>query len=598
MGAHLATITSQAENDWIFNNVVNGNRVWLGGTDEGHEGTWNWITNETWNYTKWDSGEPNNINGGENSLDLEPNGSWNDAISSGSMLYLCEWEPTPTINVYSNDFSTSAGAEWTDSTIATSNGEKFLGTSAYGFGAGSNTLTLNNLPTHTAVTVDFDLYIIQSWDGNGENGWGPDNWQLTADGNNLLLTNFSHCSGQTQAYPDQLSPYGTGGSFAPYAGTFAVNHLGFGTGCWGDSTYRLSYTFNHTAASVVLKFKGMENQAPGDEGWGLDNVKVSVTPPPVTLPVVSTNLPSVVTATTAKLSGTVNPKGAVTTASFDFGTTMAYGTNIAATPTIAATAGATAVSADKTGLTCNTTYHYRVKATNSAGTATGNDKSFTTSNTCNPDTWLYPLTQTTTIGSDFSLDVHVNTNGVKLGGYNLGVTFDPSKIWVDTTYQNAAKQCDDGVCPGTGALASNNVITDNTAGTIRLAGFDNLGTGPSNDLQVAVIHFVARAATPATPVNLTATELLDPLGGNIGSLATRGATVKIDNYKCGDADGNGSVNIVDALAIARQVVDLPPPPTVNAQAADVNGDGIVGIADAMFIARNSVGLLVVGTCLQ
>jgi hypothetical protein len=130
---------------------------------------------------------------------------------------------------------------------------------------------------------------------------------------------------------------------------------------------------------VVLKFKGMENQAPGDEGWGLDNVKVSVTPPPVTLPVVSTNLPSVVTATTAKLSGTVNPKGAVTTASFDFGTTTSYGTNLVATPaTIAATAGATAVSADKTGLNPVTTYHYRVKAVNSAGTTLGADKTFTT----------------------------------------------------------------------------------------------------------------------------------------------------------------------------------------------------------------------------
>jgi len=60
---------------------------------------------------------------------------------------------------------------------------------------------------------------------------------------------------------------------------------------------------------------------------------------------------------------------------------------------------------------------------------------------------------------------------------------------------------------------------------------------------------------------------------------------------CGDADGNGMVNIVYALAVARKVLGLPPPPTIDVVLADVNTDGNVDINDALQIARYSVGLL-------
>lgn len=99
----------------------------------------------------------------------------------------------------------------------------------------------------------------------------------------------------------------------------------------------------------------------------------------VDAPIATTNAPSVVTASSARLSGTVAPNGAVTTASFDFGATTNYGANIAATPSsIAAAAATTSISADKTGLACARPYHYRVKAVNSFGTSYGADKAFTT----------------------------------------------------------------------------------------------------------------------------------------------------------------------------------------------------------------------------
>lgn len=95
-------------------------------------------------------------------------------------------------------------------------------------------------------------------------------------------------------------------------------------------------------------------------------------------PSVVTNDPIVITATTAKLSGTVNPNGADTNVSFDFGNTATYDQNIVATPATVV-AITTNVSADKTALTCGTTYHYRINAVNVIGTSLGTDKIFTTS---------------------------------------------------------------------------------------------------------------------------------------------------------------------------------------------------------------------------
>jgi len=179
--------------------------------------------------------------------------------------------------VYSNNFSASAGAEWTNNTISTSNGESFLATSASGSGNGTNTLTLNGLAPHSAVTVGFDLYIIQSWDGNGPNGGGPDFWRLNENGSPLLLTTFANFTGgNTQDFVSQANP--NGGPVAPRTGQFDAGHLGFGTGDFGDATYRFLYTFPDTASSLALAFTSLQNQAPGDEGWGLDNVTVTLTP--------------------------------------------------------------------------------------------------------------------------------------------------------------------------------------------------------------------------------------------------------------------------------------------------------------------------------
>ncbi|MCO5297795.1 MAG: PEP-CTERM sorting domain-containing protein [Fimbriimonadaceae bacterium] len=97
-GSDLATLTSAAENDFVFNlanNLVywgndaagNSQGPYLGGY-EITEGNWAWVTGETWSYTNWAGGEPNNSGGSENWLQFfghglnNPYGTWND-ISNG-----------------------------------------------------------------------------------------------------------------------------------------------------------------------------------------------------------------------------------------------------------------------------------------------------------------------------------------------------------------------------------------------------------------------------------------------------------------------------------------------------------------------------------
>jgi phosphodiesterase/alkaline phosphatase D-like protein len=95
-------------------------------------------------------------------------------------------------------------------------------------------------------------------------------------------------------------------------------------------------------------------------------------------PTVSTDAVSGIGATGATLNGTVNAEGDSTTVTFEYGTTVAYGTTVTADQSPVTGSTNTPVSKGLTGLTTNTTYHYRVVGQNGAGTSNGADMTFTT----------------------------------------------------------------------------------------------------------------------------------------------------------------------------------------------------------------------------
>jgi alpha-tubulin suppressor-like RCC1 family protein len=93
-------------------------------------------------------------------------------------------------------------------------------------------------------------------------------------------------------------------------------------------------------------------------------------------PKVSSLTATNVTSNGATLNGTVNPSGNVTTVQFDYGLTTAYGSSVIVTTDDGVTPQS--VSADITGLTSGTVYHYRITVTNAIGTASSTDAIFST----------------------------------------------------------------------------------------------------------------------------------------------------------------------------------------------------------------------------
>jgi hypothetical protein len=94
-------------------------------------------------------------------------------------------------------------------------------------------------------------------------------------------------------------------------------------------------------------------------------------------PVATTGNAAAITPTSATINGTVNPEGQSTTYYFEYGTTTSYGSQSSMAGAGSGTADVK-VSTALVSLTPNTTYHYRLVASNASGTTLGADVSFKT----------------------------------------------------------------------------------------------------------------------------------------------------------------------------------------------------------------------------
>ena len=75
------------------------------------------------------------------------------------------------------------------------------------------------------------------------------------------------------------------------------------------------------------------------------------------------------------------------------------------------------------------------------------------------------------------------------------------------------------------------------------------------------------------------------------SLFAFGSTVSAATVLYGDANGDGVVNVGDAVMVSKYVSNTANLTDEQLTAADVNDDGSVNVGDAVLIARYSAGLL-------
>ena len=141
----------------------------------------------------------------------------------------------------------------------------------------------------------------------------------------------------------------------------------------GNMVQAISANISGLSASTTYHFRIVAHNA-GGIAIGSDRTftTLSATGPPVAI----TNLASYIASFLATLNGSVDPHGLTTTVYFQYGTTTSYGLTTA----IQSKTGNTYqnVSDIIGGLTASTTYHFRIVATNGAGTRYGSDRTFTT----------------------------------------------------------------------------------------------------------------------------------------------------------------------------------------------------------------------------
>ena len=96
---NLVDINSAEENAWLMANGVQAADN-IGGSDIAEEGTWVWASGETFSYSNWNAGEPNNGSGNQNYMQIYADGKWDDIIwaATSGVRHIMELPAVSTID--------------------------------------------------------------------------------------------------------------------------------------------------------------------------------------------------------------------------------------------------------------------------------------------------------------------------------------------------------------------------------------------------------------------------------------------------------------------------------------------------------------------
>jgi hypothetical protein len=109
LGAQLVSITSADENAFVYDTFGKTAVIWLGASDEGHEGTFTWVSGEPFAFSSWAQGEPNNAGGAEHHVTM---GDLPSKIGDASYRFGSTWNDIGAAGEYSGQKIAKPVCEW------------------------------------------------------------------------------------------------------------------------------------------------------------------------------------------------------------------------------------------------------------------------------------------------------------------------------------------------------------------------------------------------------------------------------------------------------------------------------------------------------
>ena len=146
LGGYLVSINNEAENNFVYGLLPDWN-YWIGLSDEGQEGYWQWESGEPYGYSNWALNEPNNLGNEDYGL-YWGNNQWNDGGGSDNRKYILEipsaisylWSTGATTEKISVTPSQTTDY-WVDATLNGVTCRKSI------------TITVQNTPTPTGTAI-------------------------------------------------------------------------------------------------------------------------------------------------------------------------------------------------------------------------------------------------------------------------------------------------------------------------------------------------------------------------------------------------------------------------------------------------------------
>jgi phosphodiesterase/alkaline phosphatase D-like protein len=244
-------------------------------------------------------------------------------------------------------------------------------------------------------------------------------------------------------------------------------------------------------------------------------------------PTVVTKVASSVSQTSATLSATVNPNGGkVTSCHFDYGTTIGYGHEVPCSALPGSGASPVGVSASVTGLSANTTYHFRIVAENTGGSSFGADQTFPT---LPQPPMVVPEAASSIAQTTATLNAAVNPNG----GEVTSCEFDYG------TSEAYGKSVPCSSLPGSGSssVAVSAVVVGLSADTtyhFRIVAINSGGTSAGSD------HTFQTLPNPPTVVTEKASSIAQTMASLNATVNPNGGSVSDCKLEYGTSPSYGS----------------------------------------------------------